>query len=214
MQNIPADWWPNDFLPALDAATLYHYVTARKPTNYLEIGSGVSTKFARRAIQDSNLHSLITSIDPAPRVDIDKFCDKIIRQPVENTSLNVFAALQSGDILFVDNSHQSFQNSDVTVFFLDILPNLSPGILVGIHDITLPDDYPPSYAHNYYNEQYLLAAWLLGGSQGIEITLPNWYASKTQELSQIIAPIFSQSQFNQVDTHGSIFWFTISPLTK
>ncbi len=34
-----------------------------------------------------------------------------------------------------------------------------------VHDIFLPDDYPPEWADRYYSEQYLLAAWLLGGGE-------------------------------------------------
>ena len=39
---------------------------------------------------------------------------------------------------FTTGSHRVFQNSDVTAFFLDVLPRLKPGILVHIHDIFCP----------------------------------------------------------------------------
>lgn len=62
----------------------------------------------------------------------------IIRRPVENTDLFMFESLEAGDVVFVDNSHRSFMNSDVTVVMLDILPRLKPGVLVEFHDIFLP----------------------------------------------------------------------------
>lgn len=204
---IPKQYWPNDYLPALDAATLYSFTAQRTPNQYLEIGSGVSTNFIRRAIDDHQLQTQIASVDPQPRADIDQICHHIIRQPLEDTDLSIFRQLGQSDILFVDNSHQSFQNSDVTVFFLDILPNLKPDVLVGIHDILLPDDYPPSYKPNYYNEQYLLATYLLGGSANIDIILPNWFVSQDKELSKITQPLFTHPNFTNVDTHGSTFWF-------
>lgn len=206
LHNIPKHLWQNDFLPALDAATLYSFTAQLKPRRYFEIGSGISTRFVNRAIQDHNLLTKVTSIDPRPRADIDQICHQVIRKPLEQTDLAIFKQLDKDDILFVDNSHQSFQNSDVTVFFLDVLPNLKPGVLVGIHDILLPDDYPPSYAQNYYSEQYLLACWLLGGGQNIDIVLPNWFCSGDPELSSIIKPLFFHPNFHQVDTHGCAFW--------
>ncbi|MFH1353941.1 MAG: class I SAM-dependent methyltransferase [bacterium] len=207
LHNISTPLWHNDFLPALDAATLYSFTAQLKPNQYFEVGSGTSTRFVRQAINDQSLPAKITSIDPQPRADIDQLCHHVIRQALEKTNLTIFNQLDKNDILFIDNSHQSFQNSDVTVFFLDILPNLKPGVLVGIHDILLPDDYPPSYAQNYYSEQYLLACWLLGGAKNINIVLPNWFCSQDLELSSIIKTLFSHPNFQSVDTHGSIFWF-------
>ena len=207
LHQLPASWWINGYLPTLDAATLYALSAERNPARYVEVGSGVSTTFVRRAIRDHALATTITSIDPFPRAEIDQLCDVVIRQPLEEVDLDLFRQLSTGDMLFIDNSHQAFQNSDVTVFFLDVLPNLPPGILVGIHDIFLPDDYPPSYKFNYYNEQYLLATWLLGGGQKIQIVIPNWFVSSDPELRGQIKPLFTTSQFQGVDTHGNIFWF-------
>ena len=66
--------------------------------------------------------------------------------------------LSAGDMVFIDNSHRAFQNSDVTVFFTEVLPALPAGVAYGIHDIFLPDDYPAGWSDRFYNEQYLLAA--------------------------------------------------------
>src|SRR5262245_52540208 len=108
----------------------------------LSIGSGHSTKFARRAVVDYGLPTQITSIDPHPRAEIDALCHRTIRKPLEETDLNVFDELEPGDVVFFDGSHQYFMNSDVTVFFLDVPPRLKPGTLVQVHDNTLPYDYP------------------------------------------------------------------------
>jgi hypothetical protein len=77
-----------------------------------------------------------------------------------------------GSILFFDGSHRSFPGSDVSVFFMKVLPALQPGVVIHIHDIYLPADYPKTVAPRYWSEQYLLAAWLLGGSNGLEVLLP------------------------------------------
>ena len=154
--------WGNDYLPGLDAVALYAFVADLAPALYLEVGSGNSTKFAARAIRDHALPTRVVSIDPFPRAEIDALCDEVIRQPAEDVDLAVYDALAAGDILFIDNSHRVLQNSDATVMLTEVVPALAPGVLVGIHDIFLPEDYPPQWADRWYSEQYLLAAWLLG----------------------------------------------------
>src|SRR6185503_9200227 len=135
--------WVNGFLPGLDSAALYGMLALEPPETYLEVGSGNSTRFARRAIRDQGLRTRIVSIDPHPRVEIDSISDQVIRAPLESVDLAPILALQPGDILFLDGSHRTFMNSDVTVAFLEVLPRLNKGVRVQIHDICLPYDYPP-----------------------------------------------------------------------
>src|SRR5262249_24729176 len=138
------------FFPGLDVVALYYFLSAFEPTTFLEVGSGNSTMVARRAIRDQRLATTITSIDPMPRANIDGICDVVLREPLENLSdLSIFEQLRAGDILFLDSSHRVFMNSDVSVFFIDILPVLNPGVLVHIHDVFLPDDYPPEWIERY-----------------------------------------------------------------
>jgi hypothetical protein len=159
------------------------------PKTYLEIGSGNSTKFARESITNNQLGTKLISIDPNPRAEIDAICDQVVRTPVEDLPLTIFEDLVSGDILFVDNSHRASANSDVTVFFMDILPNLPPGVLVHLHDICLPWDYAEEQAEDAYSEQYLLATALLMGSK-LKTRLPNLFVTRTPELISILSPIF------------------------
>ncbi len=80
--------------------------------------------------------------------------------------MSFFTTLYGEDMIFVDNSHRSFQNSDVTVFFREVFPIFNPDCHYGIHDIFLPNDYPEEWLARYYNEQYvnvLLARWCWRG---------------------------------------------------
>ena len=143
--------WSNGWFQGLDALALYCFIADGRPRRYIEVGSGNSTKFARRAIVDHSLDTTITSIDPEPRAEIDDLCDRVVRSPLEDVDLSVFSALDEGDIVFIDASHQCLQNNDVTTFFLDVLPQLSAGVLVQLHDIFLPWDYPPQMADRLYS---------------------------------------------------------------
>jgi hypothetical protein len=202
--------WINPFLPGLDAAALYGFVRDRKPSVYMEVGSGNSTKFVARAIRDGDLETRIVSVDPYPRAEIDQLCDETVRNPLEETDLSAFDELGKGDVLFFDGSHRVYMNSDVTTFFLDVLPRLRPGVLVGIHDIYLPYDYPPEIATRYYSEQYLLATHLLGGGAYLAPVLANAHVSRTPHLNEVLASLWARPQLAGVPATGEAFWSEIA----
>lgn len=209
-ENPRTPIWINGFLPGLDAISLYALIRLHRPRLYIEIGSGHSTRFARRAIEDGQLDTKIVSVDPHPRVDIGAVADRSIQQAVEDMPLDLFESLQAGDILFVDNSHRAFSNSDVTVVFLDIIPQLKPGVLVHFHDIFLPADYPPHWNDRYYSEQYLLACHLLAPTQSFEILLANAFISIDSELSSIVAGLWAHPAMAGVERHGCSFWIRVT----
>jgi hypothetical protein len=206
--------WINEWMSGLDTFSLYGFIATGNPALLLEVGSGFSTRLARRAIRDHQLRTKVISIDPQPRAEIDGLCDEIIRQPLEKCDLSVIRRLGPGDILFIDGSHRSFMNSDVTIFFLEILPRLHPGVHVHIHDIFLPHDYEPwwllrFYPHRYWSEQYLLAVSLLAGHSNYEVILPNYYVSITPEISSVLDAFWSNPLLAGVPRGGSSFWIEI-----
>jgi predicted O-methyltransferase YrrM len=201
--------WHGGPINAIDCALLYGFVTELRPKTYLEIGSGVTTLFAARAKKDHGLKTRIVSFDPHPRTAVDAVCDHVIRKGLEVADTSVFDTLEPGDIVFMDGSHRSFMNSDVTVFMLDILPKIKPGIVVHFHDIVWPSDYPPNFARMYWNEQYILAAYLLGAADRIKILLPSCYAAGDPDLQQHLAPLLAMN-LAPVDSwkYGGSIWFT------
>lgn len=203
-EDLGMPYWHNRFFEGLDAVSLYSIASLRNPQTYIEVGSGNSTKFMRKAIQDNGLRTRIISIDPRPRADIDQLCDEMRRGPLEQTDLTVFANLVAGDILFVDGSHRTFMNSDVSVVFLDVLPKLPPGVLIYIDDVYLPFDYPPEWISRYYSEQYLLAALLLAEGERFEVFLPCTFIEQDPELQRILDPLWKPIAGAAVPGHG--FW--------
>jgi hypothetical protein len=197
-------FWSNRMMSGLDAAAIYALIGHRQPERYVEVGSGNSTKFARQAISDFGLATRITSIDPHPRAEIDELCDEVIRAPFETVDLGLFAELGPRDLVLVDNSHRVLQNSDATVAFLDLLPIVPAGVMVGIDDIFLPADYPPEWRYRYYSEQYALAAFLLGGHSGYAIELPVAYLTRTSSL----APTVREQLRLPVGVEGNTFWMS------
>lgn len=198
--------WANTWFTSLDAAALYCTLAIDNPAHYIEVGSGNSTRFARRAIKDHGLRTELISLDPQPRVEVDGLCDRVIRERLEETDLRIFDILGDGDVLLLDGSHRSFQNSDVTVQFLEVLPRLTKGVQVQIHDIFLPADYGPFIGHRYYSEQYLLAMMLLGGGGGFEIVLPNYYILHDTELRAVLDPLLNPLAERGHSAGGLSFW--------
>lgn len=218
-RDCPDPGWINGYLPALDAIALYGMLATSNPARYFEIGSGHSTRFARRAVRDHGLRTTITSVDPAPRASVDAIADRVIRRPLEALDLSLLSELSPGDVLFYDGSHRCFMNSDVTVFFLEVLPRLPAGVLVHVHDVTLPYDYPPDYAERYYSEQYLLACWLLASAPRtdgaampaarLRVVLPNAFVTHDAELHAMLDPVWNEPALAGVGRYGGSFWMEV-----
>lgn len=161
------------WFPRLDAAAAYALVREEKPRRIVEIGSGHSTRFMARAVEDAGLPTRITCIDPAPRAALAKL--KVEHKPVllRDADPGLFETLGAGDILFIDSSHIAMPGTDVDKLFLDTLPRLGPGALVHIHDITLPYAYPGAWDWRGYNEQLLVGALLQG--KGFELVFSSHF---------------------------------------
>jgi hypothetical protein len=201
--------WNNGFLPGLDIAAIYGIIAHFKPRRYMEVGSGNSTKVVHKARLDGNLDTRITSVDPHPRADIDALADVVLRQALEHTDLTVFDQLQDGDVLFIDNSHRILPNSDCTVFFTELLPRLRTGVIVHIHDIYIPYDYPPFMCERFYSEQYGLACFLLANAERYRPMLPAYYVSEDPALAALLSPLWQHPHMEQVERHGGSFWLRI-----
>jgi hypothetical protein len=208
-ERAPEPGWVGPPMNALDLALLYYFVSRHRPATYLEIGSGATTCFARRAVSDHRLPTRIISIDPQPRAKVDSICDEVIRSGLETVNLGVFDALQPGDIVFMDGTHRSFMNSDVTVFMLEVIPRLKPGVILHFHDIFLPDDYPETYLTWYWNEQYLLAVHLLAACDRARILMPSFYLSADPDLRRSLRPpILELPERPELFLDGGSLWFT------
>ena len=202
--------WNNDFLPGLDIVSIYAMLAINNPKKYVEVGSGNSTKVAHLAKKDNDLNTEIISIDPMPRAEIDHIADTVIRKPFEHIDYSTILDLEENDILFIDNSHRVLPNSDSMVFFLEILPKLKKGVIVHIHDIYLPYDYPQFMCDRFYSEQYGLAIYLLANPEKYSTILPNYFISEDDELSRIVEPFWNHENLHGVERHGGSFWLRIS----
>lgn len=154
----------NDYFTSPDTEVLYTIVRKYQPATIVEVGSGHSTKVIRQAVLDGHLNTHVISIDPHPRTEIRGLVDKTYREPIEALgNTECFRSLKEGDILFIDSSHVIKTGNDVTFLYLNVIPELPPGVLIHIHDVFLPYDYPRECVIEKrwgWNEQYLAQARL------------------------------------------------------
>lgn len=159
----PAPRWRQGWFAGLDAAMAYTLVRSSKPRRIIEVGSGHSTRFLVRAVQDGGLATQVTAIDPQPRADLMTLPVTAHRVPVQRVEPDLFTTLGPSDILFVDSSHIAMPGTDVDWLVGRVLPVLPVGVRIHVHDIFLPDPYPEAWTWRGYNEQQVIAALIAGG---------------------------------------------------
>jgi len=160
-------FYNNDQFPMPDAEFLYAALQHFRPKKLIEVGSGFSslvTAEVNRRYFGNTIE--FSCIEPYPRQFLLNGVEgitQLVRQKVEDVELEFFDRLNAGDILFIDSSHVSKVGSDVNYLFFEVLPRLRPGVIVHIHDIFLPDEYPKNWMIDQgrnWNEQYVTRAFL------------------------------------------------------
>ena len=158
------------FVGGMDWEVLYCMIRHFKPRRIIEIGSGNSTKVSAMTIekncQETGIEASLVAIEPYPSQElINGFSglSELRRMPVQDVPLEEFKRLGENDILFIDSSHMLKIGSDVQYEILEIIPRLSKGVIIHVHDIFFPYDYPrhwPTEWLIFWNEAYILQAFL------------------------------------------------------
>ena len=166
----PIPRWDQNWFPRLDGAAAFAVVRRHESARIIEVGSGHSTRMLAHA---AGPETRITCIDPEPRAVLEGLAVDWQRRVLSPADVELFAALEPGDIAFLDSSHILWPGSDVDIILNRIIPALRPGVLIHIHDILLPDPYPEAWAWRGYTEQNAVAPLLLGAA---EILFSSHYA--------------------------------------
>lgn len=159
----PEPRWTQTWFPRADGAAAYALARDDPPRRIVEVGSGHSTRFLARALKDAGATAEHLCIDPAPRAPIRTLPLRTEEALLGPEHLPLFDALGPGDMAVFDSSHILHPGADVDLILNRILPRLAPGVRVHVHDVFLPDPYPPDWAWRGYSEQLGLAPWLFTG---------------------------------------------------
>jgi predicted O-methyltransferase YrrM len=205
----PTEYWTgNDQYPALDAWVLEGFLRYLRPERMIEIGSGFSSLVTARVNREFLDRSMrFTCIEPYPRAFLSAGVPGISElrvEPVQQSPLEVFEALDDGDVLFVDTSHTVKTGGDVAWIYGEILPRLRRGVVVHIHDAFLPGDYPQEWVFEGWgwNEAYLIKAFLAFNS-GFDVLFGvQWMLQNESELVEEAFPGFERHR----ERAGAALW--------
>lgn len=194
-----------------DADILYSFIRRFKPARIVEIGSGDSTLVAQLAIfknqqDDAAYQCKQICIEPYLQPWLETIGAEIVRSRVEHAGMDYFRSLRANDILFIDSSHVIRPFGDVLKEIQEIVPIIAPGVIVHVHDIFTPRDYPAKWLRQdrrLWNEQYLLEAFLAFNSDYEVLAATNWLINNhLAELKRACG--YPERVF---DANASSFWF-------
>jgi len=179
-----------------DAEYLYQIIRLIRPRRLFEIGSGHSTLVAMRAIrrnrdEDATYDCKHICVEPYEMPWLERTGVAVIRKRVEDLDIAFFSELRRDDILFIDSSHVIRPQGDVLFEYLELLPTLADGVIVHIHDIFSPRNYPPLWIVEdvkFWNEQYVLEAFLSNNPDWRIIGALNYLRHNHYDRLKAVAP--------------------------
>ena len=182
-----------------DAEVLFYFIRKIKPKKIVEIGAGHSSLIINAALKLNEAegdHGVHVIIEPYENPWLKELNATLIRERVEKVDFSIFESLQAGDIVFIDSSHVVRAQNDCVFEYTELLPNLAQGVVVHIHDIFTPFDYPDDWLNRCYylwSEQYILETLLVNSSTW-EILAPLSWLSQEVEKFKEICPFFEKGR--------------------
>lgn len=185
-----------------DAAIYSAIVREFQPHRIIEVGSGYSSAVALDACDAYGLDIELVFIEPhTERLEqlltpSDSGRVTIRREPLQDTPLELFDTLEAGDVLFIDSTHVVKAGSDVARLVFHVLPRLAAGVLVHVHDMFWPWQYPPAWLSQRrdWNELYLIHAFLSGNPRWEVLLFSDWMWQVHPELVQEHLPSAADSR--------------------
>ena len=133
-------------------------------------------------------------IEPYEKPWLSQLDVQLVRERVEDLELSFFSRLEENDVLFIDSSHMIRPDGDVLFEYLELLPSLKKGVIVHVHDIFSPKNYPPQWLVEqvrFWNEQYLLEAFLTNNDSFRIIGALNYLHHRHYEKLRKVAPFLT-----------------------
>ncbi len=204
--NTHRYFYDNPMFAYIDGFFLFCFLNKFKPNRIIEIGSGYSSALMIDTFEMNQSKVEMIFIDPyTDRVDellsnSDFLVSKYMRIPVQKVDTDIYSNLKENDILFIDSSHIVKTAGDLNYIFFEILPLLNSGVIIHVHDIFFPFEYPEEWLKLglCYNEAYFLRSFLMNNTN-YEILFWNDYVLQNQ-------PDFFKNKTAQTKARGGSFW--------
>ena len=185
-----------------DAEFWYQLIRLKKPRRIFEVGSGNSTLAAMQAIRRNQNEDVAYAckhvcVEPYEMPWLEQTTSSVVRKRVEELDVTFFSELEEDDVLFIDSSHIIRPEGDVLFEYLELLPALNKGVIVHLHDIFSPRNYPEEWLVDqvrFWNEQYLLEAFLTHNSSWAIIASLNYLHHHHYESLKSVAPFLTEDR--------------------
>jgi hypothetical protein len=192
--ELPADApefaWGNSSFSGADAIAYYGVIRTLQPRRVVEVGSGWSSLVLKRALARNDGDCAVTMVEPFPNEEVWAGVPAewtLHRRLLQHADLELFDALEPGDVCFYDGSHCVRTGSDVNWLVFEVLPRLARGVWVHFHDLFWPDDYADDWIFQEglsWNEQYLVQAFLMhNDSYRVRLANRLLFRERRQELA-------------------------------
>lgn len=191
-----------------DGSVLQAMIRIFSPRRIIEVGNGWSSACMLDCVElYLEKECEFTFIDPhqgslQELIGPTKASVRFLECGVQEVPKEIFDDLEKDDILFIDSTHVLKTGSDVGFELFHILPRLKSGVLVHIHDMFWPFEYPRLWAvdeNRAWNELYAVRAFLMFNEQW-EIVMFNDYLAKIEP--QMIESTWSPFLINS----GGALW--------
>jgi hypothetical protein len=193
-----------------EALVLYALLRLVRPRRVVEVGSGWSSCVVLDVNERFLDHSVAcTFIDPYPELlrELAPGDDLDIRAvPVQDAGLELFAELGRDDMLIIDSTHVAKVGSDVNYLMFEVLPRIAPGVLVHVHDVYYPFEYPRAWVYQgrAWNEIYLVHAFLMYNARWEIVFFNSFMGARHSEALTTHLP-------QTIHGAGSSLWLRRSP---
>jgi regulator of replication initiation timing len=192
-----------------DGEVMFSMLMEYKPARCIEYGCGFSSLLLMDVNDHFFEHSMQLSLyDPRPDIVLsllvphDPYRELVQSRRTREIPDEVFKALGRGDVLSLETSHVAKTGSDVADLLFRVLPLLSPGVLIHLHDIFYPFEYPEAWVvqdNRSWNEAYMLRAFLEYNTQFRVLFFNNLMVRKYFDEVNAAFPGLE-------DTHASSIW--------
>ena len=203
----------------VDAMVLYMMLRRHRPARYLEVGSGLSTYYAslaaaRNAAEGRPMQ--MTVVDPFVSAATRALPGvEVLAQEAQDLPADWYAQqLAAGDVLFIDSTHIVRIDGEVPHLVLEVLPALSPGVLVHVHDVHFPYNVPADPAAYVFDRRWpmlfteamLVQAWLCHNPR-VEILLSTpLLRHHREDVLKRLLPGYRPLDSEDFDTHHGSLW--------
>lgn len=182
-----------------DGMILHAMLRLHRPRRVIEVGSGWSSACTLDTVERHLVgNTRVTFVEPYPKLlksligpmsaRVDLHACK-----VQDAPMRIFEELEAGDILFIDSTHVLRTGSDVCFELFEILPRLASGVIVHIHDIFWPFEYPRRWAvdeNRSWNELYAVRAFLTDNPSWRILFFNDYFAKVERHLIEANCPAF------------------------